>query len=59
MLIDVVVVDEKRANVQNVDVEEKRRIGGRCQDINLEIMLIQMAPSRRSRQVRFTSHLHS
>ena len=43
MLIDVVVVDEQRANVQKVDVEEKRSSGARSQDINKRIMLMPIA----------------
>ena len=53
MLIDVVVVDEQRANVPKVDVEEKRSFGARSRNINERIMLVPVATSRRSRQVRF------
>lgn len=43
MLMNVVVVDEQRANVQKVDVEEKRSLGARNQDINKRIMLMPIA----------------
>ena len=43
MLMNVVVVDEQRANVQNVDVGEKRSLGARNQDINKKIILIPIA----------------
>ena len=43
MLIDVVVVDEKRANVQEVDVEERRSSEARSGIINKGIMLIPLA----------------
>ena len=53
MLIDVVVVDVQRANVPKVDVEENRSFGARSRNINERIMLVPVATSRRSRQVRF------
>ena len=59
MLIDVVVVDEQRVNVPKVDVEERRNFGARRRDINKRIMLLPIATSRRSRQVRFISPLRS
>ena len=43
MLLDVVVVDEQRASVQKVDVEEKRSSGARSQDINKRMMLMPIA----------------
>ena len=48
MLIDVVVVDEQRANVQKVDVEE-RTFGAKSRDVNKRIMLMPVATTRKSR----------
>ena len=53
MLIDVVVVDEQRVNVPKADVEERRNFGARRRDINKRSMLLPIATSQRSRQVRF------
>ena len=47
MLIDVVVVDEQRTNVQKVDVEERKSFGARSRDINNRIMLMPIATSQK------------
>lgn len=47
MLIDVVVVDEQRANVQEVDVEERRSSEARSEIINKEILLVPLATTRK------------
>ena len=46
-------VDVQRANVPKVDVKEKRSFEERSRNINERIMLVPVATSRRSRQVRF------
>lgn len=53
MLIDVVVVNEQRANVQEVDVEERKSFRARSQGINKRFMLMPVATTRKSRSVHF------
>lgn len=47
MLVDVILVDEKRANVQEVDVEERRSSEARSEVINKAMVLIPLATTRK------------